>query len=187
MYAVVATGGKQLKVEKDSVAVIEKLDAEVGDSVTLPVLFVSDGESVVLDPAVLASAKVTGTVIAHEKGKKQVVFKFKKRKGYKRTKGHRQVHTLVEITGITLGGDKPAAKVPAAKKAEAAKPAAKKPAAKKAAPAPVAPEATKEPTAADSTSVAALCAATKADGSPCTNKAKEGSVYCGVHAKKLEA
>ena len=142
MYAVVATGGKQAKVENGTVAVVEKLDAAVGETVTLPVLFVADGETVLFG-ADAANATVTGTVVEHFKGEKQIVFKFKKRKGYKRKKGHRQHQTAVLVNEIAIGAPKKAAKAAKAeepvteaaeKKAPAKKPAAKKPAAKKAAP-----------------------------------------------------
>ncbi len=147
MYAVVATGGKQAKVEKGTVAVFEKLDVAVGEAVTLPALFVADGDSVVYG-ADAASVTVTGTVVEHFKGDKQIVFKFKKRKGYKVTKGHRQNQTAVLVTGITVGApgkpakdakaEKPVAEAIAhsaqAETAPADKPPAKKPAAKKPAP-----------------------------------------------------
>lgn len=142
MYAVVATGGKQSKVEKGAVTVFEKLDAAVGESVTLPALFLADGDAVVYG-ADAASVTVTGTVVEHFKGDKQIVFKFKKRKGYKVTKGHRQNQTAVLVTDIVVGAPKKAAKAAkveepvaevAAEKAPAEKAPAKKPAAKKAAP-----------------------------------------------------
>lgn len=126
MYAVVATGGKQVKVAKDDVVVVEKLDAAVGESVTFDVIFLADADSIVIDAAELGSAKVTGEVVEHFKGEKAVVFKFKKRKGYKRLKGHRQDLTKVRITEVT--GKGAAKKAPArkttAKKAEAGEPAA---------------------------------------------------------------
>jgi len=144
MYAVVTTGGKQMKVEKDTVAVVEKIDAPVGDSVTLPVLFMADGEAILFGEDA-AAVTVTATIIEHFKGEKQIVFKFKKRKGYKKMRGHRQHQTAVLITDIATGAPKKAAKAvkaeetvveavaekPAAKKPAAKKPAAKKPAAKK--------------------------------------------------------
>jgi large subunit ribosomal protein L21 len=183
MYAVVNTGGKQAKVEQGSVIAIEHLDAEVGNTVSLPVLFVADGERVLATPSEISGIVVTAEVLEHFKGEKQVVFKFKKRKGYKRTKGHRQVLTSVRIVDIALDG-KPAAKAEKAAPKAAEKPAAK---AEKAAPKAekAAPKAEKAaPKAAPKAEVeAGMCAATKADGSPCTNKAKEGSKYCGVHAK----
>lgn len=180
MYAVVSTGGKQVKVEKGAVAVVEKLDAEVGQSVTLDVLFVADGDSIVAG-ADAAAATVTVEVVEHFKGDKQVVFKFKKRKGYKRTKGHRQDLTRVLVTEISsAGGAKKAAKAASAPKAEKAAKAAKPAEEPKAA-----VEAT-EPVVAVVEAAAAQCEAIKADGERCTKNAKEGSKYCGVHAKKYE-
>ncbi|PKQ36977.1 MAG: 50S ribosomal protein L21 [Actinobacteria bacterium HGW-Actinobacteria-1] len=137
MYAVVATGGKQSKVETGAVTVFEKLDAAVGEAVTLPALFMADGDNVVYG-ADAASVTVTGTVVEHFRGDKQIVFKFKKRKGYKVKKGHRQNQTAVLVTDITVGAPKKAAKAAKAEEpvAEVAaeKAPAKKPAAKKAAP-----------------------------------------------------
>jgi len=160
MYAVVATGGKQMKVEVGSTAVVEKIDSAVGESVELPVVLYSDGETIVAGPAALASASVTATIVEHFKGDKQIVFKFKKRKGYSRTKGHRQAQTRLLIDGISLSG----ASAPApAKKA-------------------VVKEAAVETAAVE----VGQCEALKSDGSRCANKAKDGSKYCGVHAKKFE-
>jgi len=185
MYAVVNTGGKQAKVEEGSIIAIERLNAEVGDTVTLPVLMLADGDTVLALPAEVAGVTVTAEVLEHFKGDKQIVFKFKKRKGYKRTKGHRQTLTSVRILSI-VAGDAPAK--PKAAKAKAEKPVAKE---QTAAPA---PKSKKEPVAAVEATPAAeaastepgMCAATKSDGTPCANKAKEGSKYCGVHAKKFE-
>lgn len=173
MYAVVSTGGKQLKVEKGAVAVIEKISAEVGETVTLDVLFVADGESVMVGEEA-AAATVTAEVVEHFKGDKQLVFKFKKRKGYKRTKGHRQELTRVRVTDIQSTGG------------------LKKKAAKAEAPAkPAKAEAPAKPAKADEVvavvaEAAEQCAAVKSNGERCTNKPKDGSQYCGVHAKKYE-
>src|SRR5512139_2054507 len=101
MYAVVSTGGKQLRVAKDDVVVVEKLDSAVGDTVKFDVLFVSDGDKVTVDPAEASAATVTAEVLEHFKGEKAVIFKFKKRKGYKRLKGHRQNQTRVRITDVS--------------------------------------------------------------------------------------
>ncbi|MDF1541655.1 MAG: 50S ribosomal protein L21 [Anaerosomatales bacterium] len=174
MYAVVLTGGKQLKVEKGTEAVIERLAAEVGETVTFDVLFVSDGEDIVVDSDALASATVTAEILEHFRGDKQVVFKFKKRKGYKRLKGHRQEQTRVRVTDVALGTGKPAARKAA--KAEAPAPAAEKK---------VETPAVDEVVAVVE-SAAAQCEAVKSNGERCANKAKEGSKYCGVHAKKYE-
>jgi len=119
MYAVVSTGGKQLRVAKDDVVVVEKLDSAVGDKVTFDVLFVADGDKVTIDPAEAAAATVTAEVLEHFKGDKAVIFKFKKRKGYKRLKGHRQEQTRVKITDVSLTAPKKTAKK-AAPKAKAA-------------------------------------------------------------------
>ena len=104
MYAIVKTGGKQYKVEPGTVVSIEKLDAEIGDEVELPVIFVADGDSIEADPAKAAATKVTAEVLDQYKGKKQLVFKFKKRKGYKKLKGHRQQLTKVRV--LTVGSEK---------------------------------------------------------------------------------
>jgi large subunit ribosomal protein L21 len=100
MYAIVATGGKQLKVAVGDVVTVEKLEAPVGESVTFDVIFLSDEDTIVVDPALLAAAKVSGEVVEHFKGDKAIIFKFKKRKGYKRLKGHRQELTKVRITDV---------------------------------------------------------------------------------------
>ncbi len=120
MYAVVSTGGKQYRVAKDDVITVEKLNAQVGDTVTFDVLLVADGDDVTVG-ADAASAVVTGEVVDHVRGEKLTVFKFKKRKGYKKTLGHRQELTKVRVAGVSLPGSKPkAAKKPAKPKAEAA-------------------------------------------------------------------
>ena len=110
MYAVVSTGGKQLKVEEGTEAVVEKLDVGVGDTVDLDVLFVADDGQIVSDPDALAKASVSAEVVEHFLGDKQVVFKFKRRKGYKRLKGHRQQQTRIRVTGIDAAAAKKAAK-----------------------------------------------------------------------------
>jgi large subunit ribosomal protein L21 len=101
MYALIETGGKQYRVEKDSVITIEKLPVAEGETVTFDkVLLVGkDGETVVGTPYV-ANAKVTGKVVKHGRGEKIVVFKYKPKKNYKRKKGHRQPFTQVVIESI---------------------------------------------------------------------------------------
>ena len=113
MYAVVKTGGKQYTVKPGDVLAIEKLPAEIGDTVELPVIFVADGDKIEADPAKAASTKVTAQVLDQFKDKKQIVFKFKKRKGYKKLRGHRQQLTRVRI--MSVGSEK--YKKPAKKKA----------------------------------------------------------------------
>lgn len=100
MYAIVKTGGKQYKVATDDVITVEKLDGEVGSKVELPVLFVNDGKKIITDPAKLAKAKVTAEILDQFKGEKLLVFKFKKRKRYKKLQGHRQQLTKLKITKV---------------------------------------------------------------------------------------
>ena len=94
MYAIVKTGGKQYKVAAGDYLNIEKLDAEVGAKVPLTAIAVVDGDKVVADPAKAAKTKVEA------EGEKQIIFKFKKRKNYKRTRGHRQNLTRVKIVSV---------------------------------------------------------------------------------------
>lgn len=147
MYAIVKTGGKQYRVERGQTLLVERLGAETGSSVALePILYRS--EDAIFDADGLKKVKVTAKVIAHERGEKLRVFKFKPKRGYKRRTGHRQELTRIEVTDISMGAAKTASKTaaksvatkPAAEKASepkavakpaAAKPAAKKPAAKK--------------------------------------------------------
>ena len=135
MYAVVKTGGKQHKVIVGETLSVELLDSDAGAVITLPALLVSDGENIITGEDA-ANATVTAEVLGHGKADKVIVFKFKKRKGYKRTRGHRQNLTLVKVTDIALAGAKKAAKAKAADVAVVetveAKPAVKKPAVKKA-------------------------------------------------------
>lgn len=106
MYAIVATGGKQLKVAVGDVVSVEKLDAEPGQTVNFDVIFLADEDQITVDADSLASATVSGEVMEHFKGEKAIIFKFKKRKGYKRLKGHRQDLTRVRITDIAASAPK---------------------------------------------------------------------------------
>ena len=100
MYAIVKTGGKQYKVAVGDKLNIEKLNAEVGDEVELTAICVVDGEAVEADPEKAAATKVVAVVLEQFKGEKQLVFKFKKRKNYKKLRGHRQQLTRVQIKQI---------------------------------------------------------------------------------------
>ena len=100
MYAIVKTGGKQYKVAAGDILVTEKLQGEIGDKVELQAIAVVDGTKVVADPAKAAATKVVATVIEQFKGEKVLVFKFKKRKNYKKLRGHRQLHTRLKIESI---------------------------------------------------------------------------------------
>ena len=100
MYAIVSTGGKQYKVAAGDTIEVEKIEGEAGTTVELPVLFLSNDGDIVVDADELAKAKVEATIVEQFKGKKQVVFKFKKRKGYKKKQGHRQNLTRLQIASI---------------------------------------------------------------------------------------
>lgn len=101
MYAVIETGGKQYRVEKDSVLFIEKLNVQEGEKVTFDkVLLVKNGDETKVGTPVVEGAKVIGKVVKHGKGKKITVFKYKPKKNYKRKKGHRQPYTQVVIESI---------------------------------------------------------------------------------------
>ncbi len=104
MFAIVDAGGRQEIVQPGQVVVVDKLDAATGDTVTFDkVLMVENGDgSFVAGAPYLEGATVTGVVVEQGKGKKIVVFKMKRRKGYKRTKGHRSLLTRVRITDIQL-------------------------------------------------------------------------------------
>ncbi len=108
MYAIVKTGGKQYRVERGQQLLIERLAAEEGADVALePILYRS--EEAVFDKAGLEKVKVTAKVLAHVRGERLRVFKFKPKRGYRRRTGHRQSLTRIEVTEIALQGAKPAA------------------------------------------------------------------------------
>ncbi|GHA91348.1 50S ribosomal protein L21 [Algimonas arctica] len=102
MFAVIKTGGKQYKVAKDDIIIVEKLDTEEGKTVTFDDVLMhgADGDVKVGVPMV-DGASVTGEVIEQRKGEKVLVFKKKRRQNYRRKRGHRQLETVVRITGIT--------------------------------------------------------------------------------------
>jgi large subunit ribosomal protein L21 len=101
MYAVIATGGKQYRVQEGAVVRIEKLDADQGASVEFnQVLLVGAGSSVTIGAPYVGTAKVVATVQSHGKGDKVRIVKFRRRKHYKREGTHRQPYTDVKITQI---------------------------------------------------------------------------------------
>jgi large subunit ribosomal protein L21 len=119
MYAVVTTGGKQYRVEAGSELVIERLAAGAGASFTFDrVLLVGDGEAVTIGTPTVDSATVTGTVLGEELGPKLIIFKFKQKATYRRTRGHRQHLVRVRVDEISAGG-----KSAKAEKAEPERPA----------------------------------------------------------------
>jgi large subunit ribosomal protein L21 len=100
MYAIVKTGGKQYKVAEGDVIEVEKLAGAPGDGVTLAAVLLVDGAELVSDAAGLAGVAVTGEVVAHTKGPKIRIHKFKNKTGYHKRQGHRQQLTVLKVTGI---------------------------------------------------------------------------------------
>ena len=104
MYAVIATGGKQYRVQQGAVLRIEKLEAEPGSTVEFDqVLLVGQGTDVKVGAPLVSGGKVTATVERHGKGDKVSIVKFRRRKHYLRMKGHRQPFTEVKVTAISAG------------------------------------------------------------------------------------
>ena len=101
MHAVFRTGGKQYRVAEGDIFAVERLPGEKGETITFDdVLAVGTGSTIKVGSPTVAGAKVEATILAQGRAKKVIVFKFKRRKGYKRTKGHRQYFTRVRITSI---------------------------------------------------------------------------------------
>jgi len=101
MFAVIKTGGKQYRVAAGDKVKVEKLPADVGAEVVIDqVLMVGEGEAVKVGAPLVAGATVKATVVAHGKGDKITIFKLRRRKHYKKTLGHRQQYTELQITGI---------------------------------------------------------------------------------------
>ena len=161
MYAVVTTGGKQYRVEAGSELVIERLAVDAGASFTFDrVLLVGDGEAITVGTPTVDGATVTGTVLGEELGPKLIIFKFKQKATYRRTRGHRQHLVRVRVDEISAGGksvkaEKPVepatkaapAKAAPAKAVKTGKPASKPRAAKPAAKAAAKPARTRKPAA----------------------------------------
>jgi large subunit ribosomal protein L21 len=101
MFAVIKTGGKQYRVAAGDKLKIEKLPADVGSEVVLDqVLMVGEGAAVKVGAPLVAGAAVKATVVGHGKGDKVTIFKLRRRKHYKKSQGHRQQYTEIQITGI---------------------------------------------------------------------------------------
>ena len=145
MYAIVEIGGKQVKVEKDQKVFLNRLEGKEGSKVTFDnILLLDNSGKVILGTPSIKGAAVEAKILKHLKDDKVIVFKKKRRKGYKVKNGHRQLLTEIMVEKILEKGaklksedkvevkeSKPAAKKPAVKKPAAKKPAVKKPAAKK--------------------------------------------------------
>lgn len=126
MYAIVDIAGQQFKVEKDQKVYVHRLNAEKGKTVSFDkVLLIDDNGKVNIGAPAISGAQVSATVLEHLQGDKVIVFKKKRRKGYRKKNGHRQALTEIQISEIKASGAKPAAK------AEKATPKAEAPAAKK--------------------------------------------------------
>ena len=100
MYAIVKAGGRQEKVSVGVSVVVDGLDAAVGASVTFRAVLLVVGANVTADPKALASVKVTGEVLAEQKGPKIAILRYKSKTGYRRRQGYRSKLTIFKITGI---------------------------------------------------------------------------------------
>jgi len=101
MYAIVSSGGKQYKVQKDEILRVEKISGDIGVPVSFDkVLMFSDGENVNIGQPVLENVSVNGHIVEQDKAKKIIVFKYKRRKRYRRKQGHRQQYTAIKIDSI---------------------------------------------------------------------------------------
>jgi len=110
-YAIIRTGGRQFRVAEGDTVDVDLLDVEPGKTATFgDVLLFADGKDITHGDPVVSGAKVTAEVVEQRKGKKVIAFKYKRRKGYHRTVGHRRKLTRVKIKSIDLGAKKSAAK-----------------------------------------------------------------------------
>ena len=101
MYAVIATGGKQFKVQEQDIVTMERIEGEAGAKVSFTeVLAVGEGANLKMGSPLVEGAKVEGEIVEQLRGPKLIAFKMKRRKGYRRRKGHRQELTKVKITSI---------------------------------------------------------------------------------------
>ena len=104
MYAVVKTGGKEYRISQGDLIRVEKMEGKVGDQVTMKdILMVSHEGQVQVGNPLLANAVITGEIVQQVKGKKVLIYKMKRRKNYRRTKGHRQTYTYIRVNDISLG------------------------------------------------------------------------------------
>jgi large subunit ribosomal protein L21 len=133
MYAIVEIAGHQFKVEKDQKVFVNRLQTEEGKKVSFDnVLLIGDGDNVTVGAPAIGGAQVGAKVLKHLKGDKVIVFKKKRRKGYRVKNGHRQALTEIQIESIVASGAKPAAKIEKAAPKKEATPAEPKAVAPKA-------------------------------------------------------
>ncbi len=105
MYAVIKTGGKQYRVTAGDILVVEKLDGAPGDEVRFgEVLMIGEGDDITLGAPLVDGAAVSATLVETRKGEKIKIFKKIRRQGYRRTRGHRQTHSVLRVTGVAGGG-----------------------------------------------------------------------------------
>ena len=103
MYAVIKTGGKQFKVAEGDVLKVEKLTADVGKTLNLnSVLTLVDGDKVTIGTPMITGASIDATIVSHGKGDKVKIFKMNRRKGYRKSQGHRQGFTEIKIDKIAV-------------------------------------------------------------------------------------
>jgi len=120
LYAVIKTGGKQYRVTSGLKLKVEKLSAEVGSAVTIDqVLMLADGDNVTIGAPLIAGATVQATVVSHGRGDKVMIFKFRRRKHYRKTQGHRQSYTEIQIGELGASAAAKPAKAAKAAKTEA--------------------------------------------------------------------
>ena len=100
MYAIVKTGGKQYRVEAGDTLQVDKLEAGVGDKITLEEVLLVGGDNIKIGEPHVMDAQVVGTVVSQERDRKIRVFKYKRRKHYRRTRGHRQSLTTLRIEEV---------------------------------------------------------------------------------------
>ncbi|HSI28894.1 50S ribosomal protein L21 [Methylophilus flavus] len=102
MYAVIKTGGKQYKVTAGEKLKVEKLVGDVGSTVVIDkVLLIANGETTTVGAPLIAGATVNATVVSHGRGDKVMIFKMRRRKHYRKTQGHRQSYTEIQIDTIS--------------------------------------------------------------------------------------
>ncbi|MCF8378593.1 MAG: 50S ribosomal protein L21 [Bacteroidales bacterium] len=193
MYAIVDIAGQQFKVEKDTKVFVHRLEGTEGSKVEFDkVLLIDNDKSVVVGTPVINGAMVTAEIISHMKGDKVIVFKKKRRKGYRVKNGHRQYMTHILVTEILEKGAKKAAPkaeakaVSTPKEVVAEKPAAKAPVEKKTAAPKVAP-AKKEAAPKATASAAKKPAAKKPAAKPAASAAKKPAASAAKPAAKKPA
>ena len=124
MYAIIKTGGKQYKVAESDTIELERLAGDKGDAVTFGEVLAVGGDTVTLGSPLVAGASVAGEIVEHRRSARILVFKKRRRQNSKRSRGHRQHHTVVRITEILTDGKQPSKEKVAAPKKAKAKPAA---------------------------------------------------------------